>query len=898
MPRHPSSRIFFGLLIGILAGLATLHAEAPTAPAGDPVLSVSRGERELAADDAIFFSGSSARGGEVTLIVENLGQRDLRIRSVAVLGDSFYQLERPVLPRRIAAGARSELGIAVAPTGPGLATGEVVLITNDPRRPRLRLEIFAEVAPAAAATAPGKAAADPEATKGAPDIVIFERFWQLEPQGAIVFPRREVGIPTTRTLRLHNRGSAPLSIEQTELRGSGFSFLGAPATTIAAGDFSEWVLRFTGAAAGPHSGELFVLTDDPDQPRWSLALAADVSAPGQLTLAPRRLPEKPAETRFREGFDHLDMVRIKLADDSRVTLVDGAFSDAGSGRLSAGFEAFVAQLTAAGHTLEAMFDLKTSRLREIRDTAEAFWDRSFSDLTSVFLLRLPSGADPAALCDALNAFAEVELASLVPVTRGSLRAGPPLVDPTMEQQAHLQWIPLEQMSFDGLHRRGRAMDVQIVWGGRGVIGTRPRAGTSEVLASVVVNGLWADHEAFNGARDLQIPDLNSGSVADRRHGTAVTSLLASPFPFSSSGISGVAHGLERVHVASAHGRPPEQAILEASEKLSGQRSANLLLIAISVAGPNAGVTQATGNPNFGWLPVEWHDPALEVIKAVIAAGRVVVVEAGDGAQDFDSANVGGPSFSGSTQYLQPDSPFHADNRSAAIYVAAADSDMERQPYSNHGTRVDFFTPDGLLAGGLPPALDNTGGIPEMQGYHSFEGTSASASLVGGLVALLGDALDRIGASHPDGAVPVSPLLTTEEARGTLGVSAHRPGPQASQSQGIGLLPNLTDAIRDLYLANIADEPLARVQEDGKDRGAEPIVDSDSDYVLMIGPVEPGEDALRTVRVFNDAAASELYIPREGVQVSLTEAPAGYLPAGSTDGFIAEKDSTPSAKGNS
>ncbi len=89
-----------------------------------------------------------------------------------------------------------------------------------------------------------------------------------------------------------------------------------------------------------------------------------------------------------------------------------------------------------GARWRAASNLDRARLQELRSHAQLALGREIADLSSYFILTLPSGAEPEALMDALNDLPEVELAAPAP-----LPAPAPSVPDFEPLQGHLSPAP-------------------------------------------------------------------------------------------------------------------------------------------------------------------------------------------------------------------------------------------------------------------------------------------------------------------------------------------------------------------------------------------------------------------------------------------------------------------------
>jgi subtilisin family serine protease len=216
----------------------------------------------------------------------------------------------------------------------------------------------------------------------------------------------------------------------------------------------------------------------------------------------------------------------------------------------------------------------------------------------------------------------------------------------------------------------------------------PRADGSGVVVAVVDSGVDAGVRALRGRVDAGVDVVSGGPASsdERGHGTGLAVLVAGD---GSGGGLGVAPGARILPVRVLHGRTASAAAVAEALRRSAGRAGVILL---------------------AYAPGEWPADVLGAVRAAHDAGAVVVVSAG---------NRGA---------LAPVAPV-ADH---ALVVAAVDRHGALQRYSGRAGPAGVAAP-----GGDPdPSGDRLSTLGPGGTRRSVAGTSASAALVAGVVALV------------------------------------------------------------------------------------------------------------------------------------------------------------------
>jgi hypothetical protein len=430
-------------------------------------------------------------------------------------------------------------------------------------------------------------------------------------------------------------------------------------------------------------------------------------------LRPRWQPEKdPA--RGLEPWQ--DGTRIVLK------LVDGAGARAVAGRLEG--EAELVELQAllegqAGLEVEPCFTLEAAELASLRRSGEARGGEELADLSQYFLLRLDHGSDGPWLVRSLLALPVVEDAYGQP--RDVRVAGdivPPVTNDLTGWQTHLA-----RYNFP--------------WASAQPGGTAAGISIADVEGSWNLRGMFGDtitHEDLQGL-DSQAPapaawDSSTwvNPFPDTHHGTAVLGLLGADVDFN--GVDGLVPGAT-LGVSAAHttsGWMIANAILLAAKAVG---PGGMVLLELQINGPNSG---SCGNPQFGYLPLEYLGAEFSAIKQATALGVVVVEAAGNGQQDLDDWSDGSPCLApGNSSYALFDPNLRS---SGALLVGATDSGAFRAWYSNHGRRVDSCAIGESLATLGYGDLFSGGGDVDQFYTSAFGGTSGASPQVTAAAAIL------------------------------------------------------------------------------------------------------------------------------------------------------------------
>lgn len=470
---------------------------------------------------------------------------------------------------------------------------------------------------------------------------------------------------------------------------------------------------------------------------WLVGAASAGDAP-----APRVRWVKPPRAVVSASDEHL-VVYVKFVDDLPVRAVAGMLTDRASGALDPVRAALDALPIARW---EPVNDLPDERLSSIRNAAQRTLRRAMPDLSTEFFAFLRDGSDAAAVIDSLNGMDIVELADAQPK---------PVAAPVPPDFQHNQgYLNASPGGIDALH-------------GWSSLGTR-----GEGVAIVDLEYTFNPSHA-----DLPPVQIIGGAPVDPgfgpNHGTAVLGQLGALD--NGWGVTGIAHNSTIAFASTYAGSVWNVggAIVNATAALS---PGDVILVEQQMVGPSGGAA---------YVPIEWRLQWYNAVVTAVANGMIVVIAAGNGAQDLDA-----PIFrSGNGGHW----PFLPENDSGSIIVGAgaaaagfgnSSTPRSRLSFSNYGSRVNLQGwGERVWTTGYGGAYSAEG--PNLYYTATFNGTSSASPIVAGASALL----QSLHKQRNAGAT-----LTSREMRELLSQSG---APQQSganpDTQRIGPLPDLAAA---------------------------------------------------------------------------------------------------------
>jgi hypothetical protein len=478
-----------------------------------------------------------------------------------------------------------------------------------------------------------------------------------------------------------------------------------------------------------------------------LGLAATAAAQAPAELRPRWRPAKSLEAALPPASD-LRTIVVKIQDDALARAESGGMRSTSGGLDVSAVAAEIESVP--GSVVLRLVELPDADLDRMRREGERAIGEELADLSQLFVVRLPEGADGAALVAAILARPEVEFAyaAVQPFPAGDIV--PPVTCDFSPQQGYRAAAPA------GID----AAFAQSLPGG---------TGTGVTVADIEFS--WRlTHEDLqtNGPGALLGPPGFDPFMNDN-HGTAVVGVLSAdpdagtvPPPGIRGLVPSAALRVIAGQTNTTFANVPA-AIVRGTLNLN---CGDVLLLELQFPGPNSCPNCGSPplppcppscpnltNSQFGSVPVEFYLAEYWAIRQATALGIHVVEAAGNGSQDFDSLNsapgvgvaTGHPSYA----VLQPGSPAYRE--SGAILVGAASSTVPhvRLGFSNFGTRVDAYSWgqnvvtlaygdlfDGSVSTTCPIPAPLPAPDPNQRYTALFNGTSSASPIVTGAAASL------------------------------------------------------------------------------------------------------------------------------------------------------------------
>jgi subtilisin family serine protease len=359
------------------------------------------------------------------------------------------------------------------------------------------------------------------------------------------------------------------------------------------------------------------------------------------------------------------------------------------------------------------------------------------------------------------------------------------------------------------------------------------------------------HEDLGVCQSGVVAGDRSDDVDLENHGTAVIGILSGDH--NQYGINGICPDA-LVGGVSLISMSPVTAIWVAANHL---RPGDIMLLEMHFPGPNSivdGVPFRENKEQLGYIPIEWWEDGLNVIRYAVSRGIIVVSAAGNGRENLDSASY--DTFRGFTNSWM--NPFNSDNpNSGAIMVGAGNppngthgrihtlhkiygehedyEDRARCEFSNYGERID--------AQGWGWEVTTTGYGDTSQGTDrdkwytdGFCGTSSAAPIVAGALACVQGIL-----LNEEGMNLLSPAAARMVLRdtGSPQVDADR----RPAGQRIGNRPNLRELINLARTPGIQAMGISRELRKPKDRRRDVLLSIPghccqvTEIIIRVGPPE-------------------------------------------------------------
>ena len=562
------------------------------------------------------------------------------------------------------------------------------------------------------------------------------------------------------------RHVAIIAVTLSLLVGHGVAVQGSPddATGFASGPNLP-PLHDDKAGDEPSFGQAVVPEDRATTDRPPDASAAVVK-PSQEPTANREVPDKPANVVLGDG-DVTDRFRVKFVEGSGVRVRDGRVVSL-AGRDLTAVRRVLADVP--GARLVPLFGMPETVLVRLTEQAEQRSGQAQADLNLHFHVEVAAGTSRTqveALMNGLNSLDIVEVVEGEPIVAEPQDTGDPVLAPSTTP---------DFTTLQGYRHIGPGgIDANFA-------ATVP-GGSGNNVRVIDLEWAWQDtHEDLTSIHGKLIPNgTPSGNTqANRDHGTATMGVLvADDNDFGVTGLVPAADAaMVNIQNLEKGGAIPDAIVIAANNTTPG----DVILFEVQVGGPNCD----EGCANHAWAPVEWRQAEYDAITAAAAAGRIIVVPAGNGQQDLDGA-----------EYL---GRFNRSVRdSGSIFVGAGASDQcmshgneparARLWFSNFGSRLDVQGWGHCVV--TTGYGDLQGGSDEDRWYtQNYGGTSSASPIVAGAAASLSSIAQERGLGP----------LTSRQARYLLAQGASPQTTAGATYLGrIGPLPNLRNAIPALTL---------------------------------------------------------------------------------------------------
>ena len=243
----PASAATGDYTVVIFAGQS--GAELPLVDSFGPVSIVASQPRiALSTEPLSFGQAEVGAASTLTLTLENTGSETLSL-SEAIIDAGPYTVSPNSID--IPAGASSTLTVTFAPTAEGNAPGTLRVVTNDPNRPAITIDLTGTAPP-------------PPLPQAIPVLDTETLSW-----GNV-----SLGTPTDRTLLLENGGTATLVIDSVRVEGP---FTVVPLEgVVEPGASISFDLVFDPQEAGSATGTLTIFTADPLTPLTVILVATGI----------------------------------------------------------------------------------------------------------------------------------------------------------------------------------------------------------------------------------------------------------------------------------------------------------------------------------------------------------------------------------------------------------------------------------------------------------------------------------------------------------------------------------------------------------------------------------------------------------------------------------------------
>jgi hypothetical protein len=432
----------------------------------------------------------------------------------------------------------------------------------------------------------------------------------------------------------------------------------------------------------------------------SLALAESQPAAKNyetsLTLRARVAAIKPIRTAISSEAK-ISHVVVKFADQHGARIRSGQFEKVNGSPLPQAaplLTAYVAQ-----QRCRRLFQATSEgRLDKDRQELQSRSGQQLADLNNYYRIDVSDRAEAEALINNLNALESVEVAYFQPLPEVAEDVDPPTPDYEPNQD----------------YREAAPAGVDAVYANTLV------GGDGAGVKIIDIENDWVTtHEDLESSLGGVIGSYPGGGSSSN-HGTAVIGeMIAGDNGY---GVTGICPGAE-IGMISVTSMSTASAIYTAVENLE---AGDFVLIELHAPGPRYDFQSRPDQ--LGYVCMEYWQANFDAMLYAWARGVIIMEPAGNGAEDFDDI-IYGDLFD--TTYRNS----HAIVIGAG-YPAAADDDLERLGFSNHGERVNLQGyGSGVYTTGYGYLFDGDG---DKDQYYtsSFGGTSSASPIVTGAAACL------------------------------------------------------------------------------------------------------------------------------------------------------------------
>ncbi|QRK12436.1 S8 family serine peptidase [Archangium violaceum] len=513
---------------------------------------------------------------------------------------------------------------------------------------------------------------------------------------------------------------------------------------------------------------------------WASASGAQTRQRASRPLMPRAAVVKHSGRELPPD-TLVERLVVKFHEGSRVRLRGNALASLASERSSSERSRFFgrglteARLTDDLRSVQSLLERapRTHGLRRLLQEDEAVLEarqlsgesasgRQLADLNLYFEVPLLPGTTAervAALVEALNAVESVEVAYAEPPAEPAVvGAGLDTVVSSLLAASDLPpTTPLYESRQGYLDAAPRGIDARYAWtvlGGSG----------SGVRIVDVESGWNTTHEDMPGFFYI-------GDAGDKRdHGTAVLGELVGAA--NGYGVTGIVHSAQ-VGIESHLSQGLSNALSRAA---TAAGPGGLLLVEVHRQGPSDGTACTCNTSQCNYVAVEYWQADYDIIAQATANGVIVLEAAGNGSANLDAAAY--------------NNAFNRAVRDSGAILVGASTATTRVPmcWTNFGSRVDVHGwGEQVVSMGYGDLFSS--GVDQ---YYTatFSGTSSASPIATGAAA----SLQGISLAYGRGALDSRTVRSLLVSTGT---------PQASDSRKIGPLPDLRQAIAQLFNGTLA-----------------------------------------------------------------------------------------------